>query len=333
MLNSHLTLFLKSLLLYVVFCSTQIAYADFKLPAIDEKFIELKAINPTRDAGYVVGDELTRNITLTIKKPYQLVQESLPILGYEHRYKGQISGIELTKINHDETDHGDHVIHQIDLTYQVFTTGKLAKPAILRAEFLKIRNLNTKNVVQYRIPSFGFRISPLSVFGSVKLDKEMSPFIKPLHISSDQAWQRLYIALGVLALALIGLLYILGMRAWLPRMGAPFAKAYRDIKKCPHNAEGVQQAVSRLHTALNKTAGGTVFSDNLNTFIEKKPNFSPAKAELEQFFDLSRFTFFEENATQPLATQSKDWLLTLCRHLRDCERGLTPDINTQSKQG
>lgn len=333
MLNSHLNLFLKSLLMLVVLSSTQVAYADFKLPAIDEKFIEIKEVNPTRDAGYVVGDELTRNITLTIKKPYELVHESLPILGYEHRYKGQISGIELTKINHEETDNSNSVTHQIDLTYQIFTTGKLAKPAILRAEFLKIRNLKTKKVVQYRIPSFGFRISPLSVFGSVKLDKEMSPYVKPLKISSDQAWQRLYIALGVLALALLGLLYIVGMRAWLPRMGAPFAKAYRDIKKCPNNAQGIQQAISRVHESLNKTAGGTVFSDNLNAFIAKKPNFLPAKTELEKFFDLSRFTFFEENVSQPLATQSKDWLLTLCRHLRDCERGLVPDINTQSKQG
>lgn len=57
---------------------------------IDPKYVTLQEENPTRDAGYVVGDILERTITLTIKKPYELVKEFLPIEGYEHRYKGQI---------------------------------------------------------------------------------------------------------------------------------------------------------------------------------------------------------------------------------------------------
>jgi mxaA protein len=142
----------------------------------------------------------------------------------------------------------------------------------------------------------------------------------------------LKIALGVLAAALLGLLYIFGMRAWLPRMGAPFAKAYREIRKLPDTPEGLQKAVSSMHQSINKTAGMSVFSDTLNDFIALKPQFAPAKAEIEKFFNLSRFTFFEANGSNNLETHSKDWLLSFCKHLRDCERGLTPHI-TSNEQG
>lgn len=333
MYNNHFKNILQRLSLCCILMLANIAYADFKIPSIDDKFVVLTEANPERDAGYVVGDKLTRTITLTILKPYELVTETLPIVGYEHKFKGQKSGIELAEIHIEKVVRKDDVSHTIDLTYQVFTTSKLAKPASLRAEFVKIRNLNTKKVVQYRIPSWNFRISPLSVFGSVKLDKEMSTYIKPLQIDSSKIKTRLTIALSVLAAALLGLLYILGVRAWLPRMGAPFAKAYRDLKKLPDTNAGLQQAVSRIHTSLNQTAGASVFNDNLAEFITQKPQFSPAKQEIEAFFKLSRYTFFEVAGAHTLDTNAKSWLIELCRHLRDCERGLNPDIQSKAGQG
>ena len=51
------------------------SFADVILPDIDEKYISVQEVNPTRDAGYVVGDVLDRTITLNIKKPYELVKE------------------------------------------------------------------------------------------------------------------------------------------------------------------------------------------------------------------------------------------------------------------
>ena len=151
--------------------ATQAVYADVILPDVNPKYVSLKQINPSRDAGYVVGDVLDRTIILNVKKPYELVKESLPIEGYEHRYRGQISGIELIKISHQESASSEGVNHELQLRYQVFTTGKLAKPAALRAEIVKLRNTNSKEIVQYRIPSYSFRISPLSVFGGMNRKK------------------------------------------------------------------------------------------------------------------------------------------------------------------
>jgi mxaA protein len=305
----------------------QSANADVVLPDINAKYVTIKEDNPTRDAGYVVGDILDRTITLTVKKPYELVKESIPIVGYEHRWKGQISGIELSKVSSEEIQHSDSVTHVIHLTYQVFTTGKLAKPAALRAEILKMRNTEKKETLQYRVPSFNFRVSPLSVFGSVKLKEEMSPFTPPFLIDSSKQKLGLKLLIGLLGFALLGLLYIFGMHAWLPRMGAPFAKAYRDIRKMPETADGLKHAIARIHESLNKTAGTSLFGNNIDDFVQHKPNFSPMKLEIEKFFSLSRKVFFEPESVQDLSEQSKNWLLKLCRRLRDCERGLRPETD------
>lgn len=305
----------------------QSAVADVVLPDIDAKYVTIIEDNPSRDAGYVVGDILERTITLTVKKPYELVKESIPIVGYEHRWKGQISGIELSKVSSEEIQHSDSVTHIIHLTYQVFTTGKLAKPAALRAEILKMRNTEKKETLQYRVPSFNFRVSPLSVFGSVKLKEELSPYTPPFLIDSSKQKLTLKLLIGLLGLSLLGLLYIFGMRAWLPRMGAPFAKAYRDIRKMPETPAGIQLAVARVHESLNKTAGTSLFGNNIDNFIQDKPNFSPVKLDIEKFFNLSRKVFFEPESTQNSNEHTKAWLMKFCRHLRDCERGLRPEAS------
>ncbi|MCX7189457.1 MAG: hypothetical protein NTU92_03685 [Methylotenera sp.] len=318
------------LVIFAIVCSIQQAIADIILPDVNAKYVSIKQENPTRDVGFVVGDVLDRTITLTIKKPYELVKESLPIEGYEHRYRGQISGIELVKMSTEETTHSDGATYVLHLKYQIFTTGKLAKPAALRAEIIKLRNTSNTEVVQYRIPSYSFRISPLSVFGSVKLKEEMSPFIKPLRLDATQDRLQLGISIGLLSTALLGLLYIFGVRAWLPRMGAPFAKAYRDIRKIPDTDEGLQKAVARLHTSLNKTAGSILFSNNLDDFLQRKPAYTPLKQEIEKFFMLSSQVFFEPTTASHVRESPKVWLQIFCRHLRDCERGLIPNIKSKA---
>ncbi len=307
------------------------AMADVVLPSIDEKYVSVQEINPTRDAGYVVGDKLERTIILTVKKPYELIKESLPIVGYEHRFRGEVSGIELASIDADEEKFSDRSVHTIHLAYQVFKSGRVAKPAILRGEIVKLRQPGKTELRQYRIPSFNFRISPLSVYGEVNLKQELSPFIPPFTISTSREQQVFNIAAGVLVLSLLALLYILGARTWLPRMGGAFAKAYRTIGKLPDNEQGLQQAIEIVHQAMQQVAGHSVFGNNVERFLQEKPAYQPAKPEIQRFFNLSRQVFFDASTPLDLGLPAKDWLRKFCRHMRDCERGLTPDLNTRVK--
>jgi len=322
--NHLLSLFLASTL----FCIALSSAADVVLPSVDSKFVSVKEINPSRDAGYVVGDKLQRTMILSVKQPYALIKESLPIVGYEHRYRGQVSGIELTAIDVKEQHESKQSVYTIHLEYQVFKSGRVAKPAILRGEIVKLRQQGSKDIKQFRMPSFNFRTSPLSVYGEVNLKNEMSPYVAPLKLHADKEQLALNIAAGVLAASLLALLYILGARTWLPYMGGAFAKAYRKIGKLPEDAQGLQQAISTVHEALHQVAGHSVFGNGVERLLQEKPAFAVAKPEIERFFALSRQVFFDAKTPLDLGMPPKQWLKKFCRHMRDCERGLRPEVQT-----
>lgn len=300
--------------------------ADVVLPSVSSKFVSVKEINPNRDAGFVVGDKLQRTMILTVKQPYELIEESLPIVGYEHRYRGQVSGIELTAIDVEEAHESQQTVYTIHLEYQVFKSGRVAKPAILRGEIVKLRQQGSKDIKQFRMPSFNFRTSPLSVYGEVNLKNEMSPFIAPLQLHADKEWLALKVAAGILVVCLLGLVYILGASTWLPRMGGAFAKAYRKIGKLPDDNQGLQQAISTLHEAMHQVAGHSVFGNGIDHFLQQKPGFAAARPEIERFFALSRQVFFDANTPLDLGVPPREWLKKFCRHMRDCERGLKPEV-------
>jgi mxaA protein len=323
-----MTEFIRFLSLVLILCTaplSAIAIDSQELPDIKEGFVTIKTVDPVKRVGYTVGDVIEREVILTINAPYKLIDTSLPITGYEKRYRGQLIGIELKSISHVKTVHKNYATHNIKLAYQVFTNNVVAKNAALGPEYLNLINTkNSKDLVKYRIPSLDIAISPIAIFGQVKIENNMSPFLGPLLMANDNEKQWLKIALSLLAISLLGLLYILGKHAWLPRMGGPFATAYRALRKTPNSAEGLKQAVSKLHQSFNNTAAMSVFNDNLESFLAKHPNFSPLKLEIQQFFGLSRQVYFEPTATHEVGTNPYQWLIQFARRCRDCERGLTP---------
>ena len=297
------------------------------LPDIKAGVVTLQLQDPARVVGYTVGDVLTRHLIVSIKRPYKLIDESLPIIGYQKRYRGQPIGIDLSAISHAKKDDGDSVIHDITLSYQVWTSKTTVKNGALPAEYLHIINVESKGkeVVKFRIPSFEFNISPIAAFGQVKIEDDMSKYRGPLLIDNALLKKRLKVLVTLLVLSLLGLLYIVGKHAWLPRMGGPFARSYRQIHKLPNTPQGIQQAVSSMHAALNATAGNSLFSVNLDDFLAKKPAFNAIKTEMTQFFGLSRQVFFEPNAQHQVGNDPIQWLAQFSRRCRDCERGLVPD--------
>ena len=317
------------LTILLVCLSIRYAYAleDQPFPDVKEGVVTIELTNPDHKAGYTIGDVLTRHFVVTIKKPYALIPESLPIIGYEKKYKNQPLGINVSDIKHIAKDSGNQVTHDITVSYQVFTSSVVAKPGALPTEYLRLINTESKGkeVVKYRIPSFEFVISPLSIFGQIKVEDDMDGFRGPLLLDANPAQKRLKIYLIILGLSLLGLLYMIGKHAWLPRMGGPFAKAFKAIRKCPNDQAGLQLAVSKMHESLNASAGNSLFSSNLEAFLAKNPAFSAVKGEMNQFFALSRQVFFEPNAQHDVGKEPIQWLLQFCRRCRDCERGLIPD--------
>jgi mxaA protein len=276
-------------------------------------------INPARDVGYHVGDILHRTIILKAPASYKLLDTSLPLKGTEKKYRGQNQGVEVRSVDISEKQQGAFNIYTLKLQYQVFTNNVVVKPSQLPAEYVKFGGEG--RVFQVRIPYWSFRISPLAVYGSVKIENDMSQLRGPLLLDDSQQKLALWVALGTLALSLLGLLYILGNRRWLPRMGGEFARAYRDIKKIRKQNLGLQTGMTRMHHALNQSSGGSVFS--ADDIIARKPGFASMRDELNQFFRLSRSVFFDATAKHQVQGDPEQWLQQFCRHCRDCERGLS----------
>ena len=310
---------LKQILLLAMMLASSLSWAaeedaDQKK---DDSPVEVIARNPARDVGYHVGDVLTRTITLKVADQYKLLPTSLPIPGNQKRRQNQAQGIELYASKLIESHHHGQNIYTLTLSYQVFTSGIVAKPAALPPEFIKFSG-NGK-LFQARIPSWNFRISPLAVYGSVVVSKDMSPLRGPLLISDQQHRYTMHAALGVLGLSLLGLLYIFGNHAWLPRMGGPFAKAYRAVRKTSSDDKGLQAAINDLHQAFKQSCGQSVFSAEEITHIN--PAFLPVADEISQFFLLSRAVFFD-SAEQHIPAQPHQWLRQFSRRCRHIERGM-----------
>lgn len=253
-----------------------------------------------------------------------MITESLPIIGYERRYKGQLIGIDLSNLKHIKKENSDGETHTLSLSYQVFTNNVVAKHGSLPSEYLRIINTQSKEIVKYRIPSWDFAISPISIYGAVKVESDMSDFRGPLLLDNSKHKQYLKVLLTILGLSLLGLLYMLGKHAWLPRMGGPFAKTYRVIRQSPNTPAGLQQSISSMHQSLNTTAGMSLFTGNLTQFLAQKPSFKPIKTEIEQFCVIAP-SVFEPNAKHTIGSEPIKWLAQFCRRCRDCERGLIPD--------
>lgn len=325
-----MTKFIRNCALMFLLCQaplTAIAMDSQDLPDVKEGVVSIETKDPVKLVGYTVGDIIEREVTLTIKAPYKLIDTSLPITGYEKRYKGQLVGIELKNIEHVKKESKDKTVHYIKLAYQVFTNNVVAKPASLGPEYLNLINTrDKKELVKYRVPSLSIAVSPIATFGQVKIENNMSPFLGPLLMSDTNEKQALKISLAAIIVSLIGLLYILGKHAWLPRMGGAFARSYRAVRKAPDTTEGLKQAVSAVHLALNTTAGMSVFNDNLDAFLHQHPNFHPVKPEIQEFLNLSRHVYFEPSfKPRSVDHNPHQWLLQFTRHCRDCERGLIPD--------
>ncbi len=315
-----------SLLALTLTPSIAFALDSQELPDIAEGYVTIKTIEPTKLVGYTVGDVIEREVILTIKAPYKLIETSLPITGYEKRYKGQVIGIELKNVSHTKKENKGNTTFDIKLAYQVFTNNVVAKTASLGPEYLNLINTqDSKDLVKYRVPSINIAISPIAIFGQVKIENNMSPLRGPLLLSDVKEKKWLKVASVFLAVSLLGLLYILGMHAWMPRMGGAFAKAYRALRRTPNTPEGLKLAVSNIHAAINTSAGMSVFSNNLEEFLAKKPNFSSMKSEIQQFFSLSRHVYFEPKSAHSIGSEPLSWLKAFTRRCRDCERGLTPE--------
>jgi mxaA protein len=296
-------------------------------PDIQEGIVSIKITEPPQQVGYTVGDKPKRHIEVTIKKPYVLIRESLPIPGYERKYKGQDLGIILDTMAQQLEENNASSKLTLDLTYQIFTNNVVAKAGFLPPEYIRVLNPNDpkKTVFKYRIPERRIAISPLSIFGNIKIDEDMSPLRGVFLINEVGSIKTLKISGGIALLCLLGLLYIYSQYAWLPNARGVFARTHRSIHKLKATPAATQKAMTELHRAFDLVTGKTLFKDNLTNLYTKNPSFENIHSELQEFFKLSNIVFFNSTLKKIDHEAILKWLKNFSRHCRDCERKLIVD--------
>lgn len=296
-------------------------------PDIQEGIVSIKIKEPPHRVGYTVGDKSERHVEVIIKKPYVLIKESLPIPGYERKYKGQDLGIVLDAMSHVYKENKTSSTLVLDLTYQIFTNNVVAKPGFLPAEYIRVLNPNDpeKKVFKYRIPEYQIAISPLSIFGNIKIEEDMSPLRGVFLIDEKNPIKTLKIS-GIISLfSLLGLLYIYSQYAWLPNARGVFARTHRSINKVKATSANIQKAITEMHRAFDLVTGKTLFKDNLQDLYAKNSSFENIDNELREFFKLSTLVFFNTSNKKYDHEEILKWLKNFSRHCRDCERKLIVD--------
>ena len=87
------------------------------------------------------------------------------------------------KIHISKETKDEYSNYLIKLKYQIFTNSVTAKPASITADYYRFINPNEpKKIQKFRIPEFTFAISPIAIFGDVKVENDMSPYRGPFFL-------------------------------------------------------------------------------------------------------------------------------------------------------
>ena len=297
------------------------AYEDpRKFPDMDPKYVDISILDPNQKVGYTVGDYINREITLTVKEPFKLIEESLPIVGYEKRYRGQLLGISLKAINVSKKTKDGLTTYVIKLKYQIFTNNVVAKPASITADYYRFINPNEpKKIQKFRVPAFTFAISPIAIFGDVKIENDMSPYRGPFLKDKIPEENKIKFSLFALIIILLSFIYIYGRYTWLPNR--TFSMVYRRFKKQKPSAANTKKIITALHAGFDNLIEQSLFEDNIALLIKKNGSFKHIEKELHTFFKISRALFFQKHIKLDQDELNK-WLINFSLHCRMCERKL-----------
>ncbi len=269
-------------------------------------------INPAHSNGIHVGDVMARKVVIETSSPYQLSKSALPMKGVSR------NGIELADIQVATSQQGKKTQYEVALRYQVFASASV--PTVMQLPAEEFALTGGPKALSVPLPAWRFWFSPLVVADITTAKDNLQPQYRPSLIDTSAHRFRLAAFIGLLAVGLLGLVYVNADRRWLPFMGGAFAQAHRKLKRLPKNAGQEKQALLALHQAFNQLYGSNLFARDIAQFIAAHPAFSKVKADIEIFFEHSNHVLFGH--AQHDSAQFINNLTALSKRLRDCERGV-----------
>ena len=169
------------------------------------------------------------------------------------------------------------------------------------------------------MPPFTFAISPIAIFGDVKIENDMSPYRGPFLKDKIPDENKIKFSLFALIIILLTFIYIYGRYTWLPNR--TFSMVYRRFKKQKPSAANTKKIITALHAGFDNLIEQSLFEDNIALLIKKNGSFKHIEKELHTFFKISRALFFQKHIKLDQDELNK-WLINFSLHCRMCERKL-----------
>ncbi|HWW79412.1 MAG TPA: hypothetical protein VNY82_07430 [Steroidobacteraceae bacterium] len=238
-------------------------------------------VEQPRLTGYFVGDLLTQRVLLQ--------RDGQPFTPVALPANGRVSAWFERRGTTVATDAALH--RWLVVEYQILNAPPKLTDVTLPAWQLTVATVAGASPVTLKIPSVLINIAPLSPPGSPEQVGTLD--LRPDRISPaiPIAPIRRALALSSSALALTLLAWIAWV-VWRNRRAVatqPFARALREMRTLDDREPRAWQA---LHRAFDRTAGRVVQSTTLPALFAKAPHLTPARPQIEAFFQQSSLMFF-----------------------------------------
>ncbi|MDI1293609.1 MAG: nonribosomal peptide synthetase MxaA [Methylobacter sp.] len=273
--------------------------------SIDEPVSYFNVETP-RPFGYVNGDEIPQRIVIETRSGISLQPGSLPGKGQINRW------LNLNRVTIKQSGQR----YQIDLLYQVFYAPLEVKSLTLPGFTMQLSQ-GEKSISQ-NVPAWTFTLSPLRelVVRQSEQGEYMRPDSPPPLLTDTQALYGLAASLSVAVLIAAYLGYLYGCYPNMLRRTL-FKQALRKLAGL--SKADMERALTIVHHALNSLNGQPLFSNRLDDFYRRNPQYLQVSSQLAWFFNYSNRYFFSDGMIA--VAQDLQQLKDLCEQCRKIERG------------
>lgn len=237
-----------------------------------------------RDAGYTIGDTLDMVATFTLPENLSIDKESLPLVGRVKHWL-DIQSLDMQQDKQQVT---------IQIKWQLFATVEMAQQIKTPEIVLKTTGKKPLEVI---IPQQAFYYSPVLPMPPIK-DIERRPDLTPPNFDERPALMKFAACLGLLLTLGLAWLWLKDLLPGLPSAPGPMTLLSRQLK--PKSTHFTADELRHIHTALNSSAGMSLYPNNLTQLFSAAPYFDGEQEAVTAFFDASWAQFYrqQEEATE-----------------------------------
>ncbi len=273
--------------------------------------------------GYQVGDTVERSLRLQLPSGGRLDAASLPTPLRQ-------GAIELRRVEHEGADVAAE--QTVTLYYQIMRSPEV--PSVFELPTLRLRVTvpagNSRREALLHVESHPLLVSPIAPVqpperaGLGLLQPDLPPAVPS---AAPIRWQ-MRAGLATTVLGALGLAWRFVLRPWLRRRQSPFARAARDVRRLltQPGAQGLDEALRRVHLAIAEDAGHVVHRADLAAWLLRRPGLRALQSDLQAFYLDSERHFFappEDAETMawpdPVAPPLSRQVAELARALARCE--------------